>query len=106
MSLRDGASNTGQGEPGPSPTTQGDGAKKLKLKEPDVFREERPRLRGWLAQMKIYFTLMGWANDHDQEKITYTTSLLIGDAETWITPYIEIIEMADLGNLSAIHRRT
>ena len=35
--------------------------------------------------MKIYFTLMGWANDHDQEKITYTTSLLRGDAETWIT---------------------
>ena len=63
--------------------------KKLKLKEPDVFREERPKLRGWHAQMKIYFTLIGWANDHDQEKITYTTSLLRGDAETWITPYIE-----------------
>ena len=82
MSLRAGASNTGQSEPVPSPTTQGDGAKKLKLKEPDVFRGERPKLRGWLAQMKIYFTLMGWANDHDQEKITYTTSLLRGDAET------------------------
>ena len=38
--------------------------------------------------MKIYFTLMGWANEHDQEKITYTTSLLRGDAETSITPYI------------------
>ena len=88
MSLRDAASNTGQGEPGPSPTTEGDGAKKLKLKEPDVFRGESPKLRGWLAQM-IYFTMMGWANDHDQEKISYTTSLLIGDAETWITPYIE-----------------
>ena len=89
MSLRDGAGNIGQGEPGPNPTTQREDAKKLKLKEPDVFRGERPKLRGWLAQMKIYFTLMGWADDHDQEKITYTTSLLRGDAETWITPYIE-----------------
>ena len=33
--------------------------------------------------------LMGWANDHDQEKITYTTSLLRGYAESGITPYIE-----------------
>ena len=65
MSLQDRASNTGLGEPGPCPTTQGDGTKKLKLKEPAVFRGERPKLRGWLAQMKIYFTLMGWANDHD-----------------------------------------
>ena len=89
MSLRDGAGNTGQGEPAPNPTIQREDAKKLKLKEPDVFRGERSKLRGWLAQMKIYFTLMGWANDHDQEKITYTTSLLRGDAETWITPYIE-----------------
>src|SRR6202012_1660297 len=52
----------------------------------------RSKLRGWLAQKKIYFTLMGWTNDHDQEKITYTTSLLRGDAETWITPYIESIK--------------
>ena len=86
MSLRDGASNTAQGEQGPNPTTQGDGMKKLKLKEPDVFRGERPKLRGWLAQMKIYFMLMGWANDQYQEKITYTISLLRGDTETWITP--------------------
>ena len=42
MSLRDGASNTGQAEPVPNPTTQREDAKKLKLKEPDVFRGERP----------------------------------------------------------------
>ena len=67
MSLREGTSNPAQGEPGPNPTTQGNGAKKLKLKEPAVFKGERPKLRGWLAQKKIYFTLMGWTNDHDQE---------------------------------------
>ena len=53
MSLRDGASNTGQGEPRPNPTIQVENAKKLKLKEPDVFRGDRLKLRGWLAQMKI-----------------------------------------------------
>ena len=45
ISVRDGASNTGQGEPGPNPTTQREDAKKLKLKEPDVFKGERPKLR-------------------------------------------------------------
>ena len=89
MSLRDGVSNTVQEEPRPSSATLVDGAKKLKLKEPDEFKGERPKLREWLAQMKMYFTLMGWANYHDQEKITSTTSLLRGDAEIWITPYIE-----------------
>ena len=89
MSLRDGASTRGQGEPGPNPTTQREDTKKLKLKVPEVFRGERPKLGGWLAPMNIYFTLMAWANNDDQEKITYTTCLLRGDEETWITPYIE-----------------
>ena len=70
MSIRDGASNTGQGELAPNPTIQKEDAKKLKLKQPDVFRGERRKLRGWLAQMRIYFMLMGWANDHDQGKIS------------------------------------
>ena len=68
MSLRDRASNTGQGEQGPNPTTQKEDAKKLKLKEPDVFRGERPKLRGWLVQMKIYFTLMGWLMTKTKKK--------------------------------------
>ena len=39
--------------------------------------------------MKVYFKLVGWAEGHDQEKIVYTTSLLRGNAGTWMTPYIE-----------------
>ena len=60
-----------------------------KIKESDVFRGERSKLREWLAQMKVYFRLVGWAAGHDQEKIVDTTSLLRGSAWTWITPYIE-----------------
>ena len=89
MSRPGGPSNTDQEGTRPNLVIQGEGTKKLKLKEPNVFKGERPKLIGWLAQMKIYFTLMGWGNNHYQEKITYTTSLLRGDAETWITPYIE-----------------
>ena len=60
-----------------------------KIKEPDVFRGERAKLREWLAQMKVYFRLVGWVEGHDTEKIVYTTSLLRGSAGTWMTPYIE-----------------
>ena len=54
-----------------------------------MFRGERAKLREWLAQMKVYFRLVGWAEGHDTEKIVYTTSLLRGSAGTWMTPYIE-----------------
>ena len=60
-----------------------------KIKEPDVFRGERSKLREWLAQMKVYFRLVGWAEGYDTEKIVYSTSLLRGSAGTWMTPYIK-----------------
>ena len=53
------------------------------------IRGERAKLREWLAQMKVYFRLVGWAEGHDTEKIVYTTSLVRGSAGTWMTPYIE-----------------
>ena len=70
------------------PTIEGN-TRRPKIKESDVFRGERSKLREWLAQMKVYFRLVGWAEGHDMEKIVYTTSLLRGSAGTWITPYIE-----------------
>ena len=60
-----------------------------KIKEPEVFRGERSKLLEWLAQMKVYFRLVGWAEGHDMEKIVYTTSLLRGSAGTWMMPYIK-----------------
>ena len=75
--------------PGPAqPTIEGN-MRRPKIKEPDVFRGERVKLRECLAQMKVYFRLVGWAEGHDTEKILYTTSLLGGSAGTLMTPYIE-----------------
>lgn len=65
------------------------GTRKPKIKEPEVFNGERSKLRGWLAQIKVYFKAVGWAEGHDEEKILYATSLLRGNAGTWMTPYAE-----------------
>jgi hypothetical protein len=65
------------------------GTRKPKIKEPEVFDGERAKLRRWLAQIKIYFRAVGWATEHDEEKLLYTISLLRGSAGTWITPYAE-----------------
>ena len=78
--------------PGPAQstitTTEGN-TRRPKIKEPDVFRGERSKLRAWLAQMAVYFRLVEWAEGHDREKIVYTTSLLRGSTGTWMTPNIE-----------------
>jgi len=63
--------------------------RKPKAKEPEVYRGERHKLRGWLAQLIVYCRTVGWQNRHDEEKILYATSLLRDDAGTWITPYPE-----------------
>ena len=62
--------------PGPAQTRIEGNTRRPKIKEPDVFSGERAKLREWLAQMKVYFRLVGWAEGHDTEKIVYTTSLL------------------------------
>ena len=64
-------------------------SRKPKIKEPAVFRGERTKLRECLAQMKVYFRLVGWAEGHDSEEIIYTTSLEGESAGTWICSYIE-----------------
>jgi len=63
--------------------------RKPMAKEPEVHRGERHKLRGWLAQLIVYYRTVGWQNGHDEEKILYATSLLRDDAGTWITPYAE-----------------
>jgi len=65
------------------------GTRKPKAKEREVYRGERPKLQGWLAQLIVYHRTVGWQNGHDEEKILYATSLLRDDAGTWITPYAE-----------------
>ena len=69
-------------------TTEGN-TRRPKIKEPDMFRGERSKLREWLARMRVYFRLVGWAEGHDTEKIVYTTSHPRGSAGTWMMPYIE-----------------
>src|ERR1700759_3877910 len=65
------------------------GTRKPKIKEPDTYRGERHKLRGWLAQLQVYFKAIQWAEGHDDEKILYAISLLRDDAGKWITPYTE-----------------
>jgi len=70
-------------------TSLSGGTRKPKAKEPEVYRGERQKLRGWLAQLIVYYRTGGWQNGHDEEKILCATSLLRDDAGTWITPYAE-----------------
>jgi len=65
------------------------GTRKPKAKEPEVYRGERHKLRGWLAQLIVYYRTVGWQNGHNEEEILYPTSLLRDDAGTWMTPYAE-----------------
>jgi len=66
-----------------------DNTKKRKIKEPSTFHGERDQLRGWLAQLSVYFKGVGWEFNYDNDKIVYALSLLRGDALKWATPYIE-----------------
>jgi len=66
-----------------------EGTRKPKAKEPQVYRGERLKLRGWLAQLIVYYKTVGWQDGHDEEKILDATSLLRDDVGTWITPYAE-----------------
>ena len=65
------------------------GTRKPKIEEPDTYRGERHELRGWLAQLQVYFKAIQWAEGSDDEKILYAISLLRDDAGKWITPYTE-----------------
>jgi len=70
-------------------TSLSGGAKKPKAKEREVYPGERHKLRGWLAQLIVYYRTVWWQNGHDEQKIVYATSLLRHDARTWITPSAE-----------------
>jgi len=70
-------------------TSLSGGTRKPKAKKPEVYQGERHKLRGWLAQLIVYYRTVGWQNGHDEEKILYATSLLRDDGGTWITPYAE-----------------
>jgi len=63
--------------------------KKPKIKERSTFHGERDQLRGWLAQLSVYFKGVGWETEYDNDKIVYALSLLRGDALKWATRYIE-----------------
>jgi len=65
------------------------GTRKPKIREPSTFDGDRDNLRGWLAQLSVYFEILGWEDNHDGDKIKYTTCLLRGDAMKWYTPYAE-----------------
>ena len=76
----------------PTITTIEGNMRRPKIKEPDVFKGERFKLREWLAQMKVYFRLVEWAEGNDTETIVYRTSLMRGSAGTWMMHYIEVLK--------------
>jgi len=71
------------------------GTRKPKIREPSTFEGDREHLRGWLAQLSVYFEILGWEEDNDDDKIKYTTCLLRGDAMKWYTPYAEKVQAKD-----------
>jgi len=54
--------------------------KKPKIREPTTFQGERDQLRGWLAQLSVYFKGVGWEFEYNNDKIVYALSLRRGDA--------------------------
>ena len=54
------------------------GTRRPKIQEPSTFDGDREELRGWLAQLAVYFEILGWEENHDDDKIKYTTCLLPG----------------------------
>jgi len=65
------------------------GTRRHKAKEPQVYRGERHKLRGWLAQHILYYRTVGWQSGHDEDKILFATSLVRDNAGSWKTPYAE-----------------
>ena len=63
--------------------------KKPKITEPRTFHGERDQLRGWLAQLSVYFKGVGWEFEYNNDKIVYALSLFRGDTLKWATPYIQ-----------------
>ena len=61
-------------------TSLSGGPRKPKAKEAEEYRGERHKLRGWLAQLIVYYRTVGWQSGHDEDKILYATSLLRADA--------------------------
>jgi len=68
------------------------GTRKPKIQELSTFDGDRDNLRGWLAQLSVYFEILGWEDNHDEDKIKYTTCLLRADAMKWYTPYAEKVQ--------------
>ena len=56
------------------------GTRKQKIKEPDVYREGRHNLPGWLVQLKVYFKTLRWAKQYNNLTILYAITLLKDDA--------------------------
>ena len=68
------------------------GTRKHKIREPSMLDGDRDNLRGWLAHLSVYFQIPGWEEDHDEDKIKYTTCLLRGDTIKWHSPYSEKVQ--------------
>ena len=62
---------------------------RLRVQQPSYFAGERTKLRIFLAQLGIYFDVLGWNEDQHHKKITYAKSLLRGAAGQWLVPYVE-----------------
>ena len=70
--------------PPPRPATE-----RPKVKTPETFEGDRSKLRGWIAQLNIFYGAVGWVEEHDAGKIAYASSLLRKDAGIWMIPYVE-----------------
>jgi hypothetical protein len=65
------------------------GGSGTKIKEPETFHGEQSKLRGFLAQLQIYFENTPTRYDTHEKRISYTKSLLRDSANKWIIPFVE-----------------
>jgi len=66
-----------------------EGTRRPKVTEPEVYRGEQNNLRGWLAQLVVYYKTVGWYDGNDDKQVLWVRNLLRNDAETWIPQYAE-----------------
>ena len=71
-----------------APTTTIAPAKQPKVQTPDLFYGDRKKLRGFLTQLDIYFTLRPNEFSTDIQRIYFAASYLRGAAANWMEPYL------------------
>jgi hypothetical protein len=62
--------------------------KRLKTNDPTPFKGERSKLRVFLAQMQLYFSINAHQLGTESDKVLAASTYLEGPAMEWFEPYV------------------